>query len=259
MKIQWFGTAGFRITSGDNSFLIDPYLTRNKKASPVQPNEPWDVNKASHIFISHGHFDHILDVPEIANRTRANVFCSDAAADSLIRLGLEHSLLESITKDRWERDFDFFKAESFYSEHVKFDKRLLICTLLKINLRLPRYLPLLKEYPCGQVLSWRFTIEGKTIHFFGSAGSSKAELESLAEKPVDILLVPLQGHTDICDIAADYVKVLQPKIVIPHHQDDFFPPISKMVDIQPFMDKVLRECPDTKIERLNLNETLHLG
>jgi L-ascorbate metabolism protein UlaG (beta-lactamase superfamily) len=51
---------------------------------------------------------------------------------------------------------------------------------------------------------------------------------------------------------------MQPKIVIPHHQDDFFPPISSMVDIKPFMDGVKRECPHTEIRVLELNEPISL-
>jgi len=121
-----------------------------------------------------------------------------------------------------------------------------------------RYLPLLRDYPAGQVLSWRLTIEGRVLHGFGSGGSPPEELDRLARQPTDVLLVPLQGHTHICDIALGYVRALRPRLVIPHHQDDFFPPISEMVDIAPFVEGVRRECPGTKVRVLALNETVAL-
>jgi L-ascorbate metabolism protein UlaG (beta-lactamase superfamily) len=255
MEIQWLGTAGFRIKFQDQVILVDPYLSRNPDASPVQTLDPKDIEAASHIFISHGHFDHLLDVPSIASRTKAVVYCSREAADSLEKAGLNKDQIQQISTDKWEGRFDTFQARAFFSRHVKFDKKLLFSTLWKINVKIPRYLPLLKEYPCGQVLSWQFSIGGKIIHFFGSAGSSMDELARLGKGPIDILLVPLQGHSDICNIAARYVKILHPKLVIPHHQDDFFPPISRQVKITPFVERVKEESPATRIKILKLNET----
>jgi L-ascorbate metabolism protein UlaG (beta-lactamase superfamily) len=258
MEIKWLGTAGFSIKTKDQVFLIDPYLTRNQTARPVQNLNPSNIEMASQIFISHGHFDHIQDVPEIAGKNHAPVFCSAVAADSLEKMGLAKNQVIRVLSDMWEKDFDDFKAQSFFSSHIKFDKKLMISTLLKIRFQLPKCLKLLKDFPCGQVLSWRFFVENKVIHFFGSAGSSIKELENLGDQPIDILLVPLQGHSDICNIAANYVKKLKPKMVIPHHQDDFYPPISQQVEIKPFVDKVSQECPDVIIKVLQLNEVLHL-
>ena len=83
MDIQWLGTAGFKISTHGVEFLIDPYLSRNKKASPVQNLKPSDIKKASHIFLSHGHFDHVMDVPTIVENTKAKVFCSEMEGDQL--------------------------------------------------------------------------------------------------------------------------------------------------------------------------------
>ena len=66
----------------------------------------------------------------------------------------------------------------------------------------------------------------------------------------------MQGHSDICQIGLNYVKVLKPKIVIPHHHDNFFPPISKLVDIKPFVDKIKNEYRDTSVMIPKMNETI---
>ena len=57
MEITWWGTAGFQIKTGEDVFLIDPYLTRNAAARPKQTLTPADINAAGRIFISHGHND----------------------------------------------------------------------------------------------------------------------------------------------------------------------------------------------------------
>lgn len=163
-----------------------------------------------------------------------------------------------IKTDGEEFKFDGLTAQSFFSRHVKFDRWLLIKTLARINFRISRYLPLLREYPEGQVLSWRFKIEDKVIHHFGSAGSTSEALDRLGGQLTDILLVPLQGHTHIVKIALEYVRAFLPKVVIPHHQDNFYPPISTMVNLQPFVEGVKKIAPDTEVRILEVNQTAAL-
>jgi len=258
MKLTWFGTAGFSIETDSHTILIDPYLSRNETAVPEQSMAPSDIQHADSIFISHGHFDHIYDVPEIASRTKAMVYCGRGVDGTLIEKGLGRDLIHRVRSDGEKLNFEDIQAQAFYSEHIKFDRWLLIKTLAGINFRIPRYLPLMREYPKGQVLSWRFEINGKIIHHFGSGGSPPEELERLGKQPTDILLVPLQGHTRINRIAHQYVEALKPKVVIPHHQDDFYPPISSMVDIQQFRELVEKSNPDTSIRIMAFNESLEI-
>ena len=258
MELTWFGTAGFRVKTGGHTILIDPYLSRNEKARPEQPLNPEDIQDSDLIFISHGHFDHILDVPEIAAKTEAIIYCGKGIDDTLIQKGVKAELVRCVNSDGEKFEFNGLKAQPFFSHHVKFDRWLLVKTLAQVNVRLPRYLPLLREYPEGQVLSWRFNIQDKVLHHFGSAGSTPEELNRLGSQPTDILLVPLQGHTNIVRIALNYVKALQPKMVIPHHQDNFFPPISSMVNVQPFVDGARQIAPNTEVRVLEMNQTVTL-
>ena len=247
MELTWWGTAGFRFRSGDDVFLIDPYLTRNPKARPRIGMTAGDVRDGSHIFISHGHFDHLLDVAAIAGRTGARVHCDPVAAGTLTRQGLAPDRITKVSSDGQSFDFGEWQAKAFHAKHVKFDARLVLSTLAKVNFRLFGLRPLMKDYPCGQVLAWRFQLEGRSVLHFGSAGLSPEELRPLAAEPPDVLMVPLQGHTEICRIALEHVLALKPRIVIPHHQDDFYPPVSRMVDIRPFVEGVRREAPGTEV------------
>lgn len=256
MEIQWLGTAGFKIRTENATFLIDPYLSRNPAARPSQPLGPADLKGASHIFVSHGHFDHILDIPAIASQTGATVVSSPEAANTLHGMGLDPEQTQIVENEGFSIAFDGVKATAFYSRHVRFDLRLLFTTLVRMGRRIPEILSFSSKFPCGQVLCWKFELENKQILFFGSGGSTKEELEHLARAHVDILLVPLQGHTHICDKALFYLKILKPDLVIPHHQDDFFPPLSQTVDISPFVDRAASVSPETQVRLIRMNETL---
>jgi L-ascorbate metabolism protein UlaG (beta-lactamase superfamily) len=258
MKLQWLGTAGFKVETGDNVFLIDPYLTRNARAMPQQPMQTRELPDAGQIFITHGHFDHLHDVPAIMAQGTSAVYCSEVAAATLLREGADRGRVHTVTSDGYAADFGGYTAQAFFSRHVKFDIPLVARTLCRVGLAYRRLSAILRGYPPGQVLSWRFTIGGYTVHHFGSGGSPPEELQRLAPRPTDLLLVPLQGHTHICDIALEYVRVLKPRLVIPHHQDDFYPPISTYVDIAPFVAQVKRHCPGTEVRVMDFNEVIIL-
>ena len=66
MDIIWLGHGSFRIETGDKVLLLDPWLTGN----PVLPEEQHDaaIAGATHILLTHTHFDHVVDVLPLARR-----------------------------------------------------------------------------------------------------------------------------------------------------------------------------------------------
>lgn len=66
MKFIWLGHGSARIESGEAVLLIDPWLT----GSPVLEENQHDkaVEGATHILLTHGHFDHIVDMLPLAKR-----------------------------------------------------------------------------------------------------------------------------------------------------------------------------------------------
>ncbi|SHN34186.1 metal-dependent hydrolase [Chitinophaga sp. CF418] len=69
MKITYYGHSCFSVVAGGKHLLFDPFISGNELAKHINIDEM----QADYIFISHGHFDHILDVVRIANRTGAKV------------------------------------------------------------------------------------------------------------------------------------------------------------------------------------------
>jgi len=259
MEITWLGTAGFVISTKNTRFLIDPYVSRNPRAEPVQTKNPADLAGADRIFISHGHFDHLMDLPEILARDPekpARVFCSATAANTLEKMGVSPARIYRVTRDNTALRFGQVAARACFGRHIRFDLSLVAATLARIHVHFFQVLPLFTGYPCGRVLSWRFSLEGRTIQHLGSAGTPPAGLKHL--EPADFLMLPLEGHSDICRIAAKLVLHLRPRSVIVHHHDNFYPPVSRTVDISPFVEQVNRQCPDTRIivPRVNIPFTI---
>ncbi|HEV2074866.1 MAG TPA: metal-dependent hydrolase [Thermoleophilaceae bacterium] len=85
MEIRYLGHACFELTEGDARVLIDPFLTDNPKAAV----EAAEVDP-THLFLTHGHFDHWGDVVDIAKRTGAQCVAIKELADELQAEGVEN-------------------------------------------------------------------------------------------------------------------------------------------------------------------------
>ncbi|WP_299045678.1 metal-dependent hydrolase [uncultured Tateyamaria sp.] len=71
MNIIWLGHGSFRIEIGDQALLIDPWINGN----PMLPEDqvPAAIDGATHILVTHGHFDHTADSVTISQKTGAPV------------------------------------------------------------------------------------------------------------------------------------------------------------------------------------------
>lgn len=71
MKIIWLGHSGFRIETGDQVLLIDPWLRGNPSFDEARFDEA--VAGVTHVLVSHGHGDHASGAAEICRATGAPV------------------------------------------------------------------------------------------------------------------------------------------------------------------------------------------
>ena len=80
VEMRWLGTACFEvILPNKKTLIIDPYLDDSVNA-PITSDE---IKGCDYIFLTHGHFDHVLDVGKIARRFKPKIFCSHVVGTSL--------------------------------------------------------------------------------------------------------------------------------------------------------------------------------
>ncbi len=71
MNIIWLGHGSFRIETAGQVLLIDPWLTGNPMLSADQHAEA--ITGATHILLTHTHFDHVADVLGLARQLNVPV------------------------------------------------------------------------------------------------------------------------------------------------------------------------------------------
>lgn len=76
IEVTWLGHATWLMETDEHRILLDPFLND----SPTAPRKASEVD-ADWILVSHGHFDHVADVAEIANRCNSTVVAIYEIAD----------------------------------------------------------------------------------------------------------------------------------------------------------------------------------
>jgi L-ascorbate metabolism protein UlaG (beta-lactamase superfamily) len=195
MDIRFLGQSCFELTEGDTRVLIDPFLTGNPKAAAEASElEP------THIFLTHGHADHLGDTVDIAKRTGAQVVAIVELANEIGGAGVENV------------------ADPNLGGTVEFEGGWVRLVPAWHTGLTPDGTP---HTPAGLVIN----LGGKTVYHLGDT-CLFSDLKLVKERDeLDLALVPIGGHYTMdrhdAAIAAEWVGA---KTVIPCHYNTF-PPI----------------------------------
>jgi L-ascorbate metabolism protein UlaG (beta-lactamase superfamily) len=240
--MRWLGTAGFELRFGVTCLLVDPFLSREAEARPILRVRARDLD-ADAILVTHGHFDHASDVPELVAQTMAPVYASASVCEALHDLGVPARRLHPLAGGR-VCEVGQVSVLAFAARHARFDAALVWRALRRMGWRALSALRPMAAYPRGDVLGYQLATQHGTLVHLGSAGWYRQELERLHP---DVALLPLQGHSRIHELVAQATEWLAPKRVVVHHFDDFYPPVSEFIDVQPFVGLVNKRLPETEV------------
>ncbi len=242
VNLTWNGTANLRVEWMGQVIFFDPWFMRNKKSEPRLGNTTDFVDNGASIFLSHGHFDHLQDVPEILlKKDKVNVYCSPVARTSIelflkLKEGLDGTRLASCLDrvhpiaagDTITHAGSDVTVGVIKSEHIKFDLKSILRVVFNLEFwwKVGMFGRMLARYPKGDVFGYdvHFGSEGRLV-FFGSLCKKYPDILKQHAKP-DILAIPVAGRFNCDKIGLEVARIVSPKIVIPVHHDNFYPPIS---------------------------------
>lgn len=232
LELEWLGTAGYRLTYGGHTLLIDPYLARIPlsavfRRAPALPDpslhEPLlrpQLGEVVGILIGHTHFDHAIDVPVLARSLQTSAYGSD----SLVRLMRAHGIQERAVEIQPHRSYELgpFTVRFIPSLHSK----------LLLGYKVPydgalscEHLDALSPnaYKCGAVYGIHIEVAGATLYHQGSANLID---EEVPRGEVDVFLAGIAGRSFTESYWQRILPRLQPAVVLANHFDDFFRPLS---------------------------------
>jgi L-ascorbate metabolism protein UlaG (beta-lactamase superfamily) len=243
MRMRWLGTACFEIKLPDKrTLVIDPYVDDSVSA-PITSD---GFEGCDFLFITHGHYDHILDAGKLSRRFAPKIFCNSAAADSLIRhQGIAPQQITQV------RPGDVLNENGLLVEvvpgvHVDFAreyKRLtgeelgdgtddLVAAIKKALRRLfqtdrvpEKFWEWMTLYPQGEQLNFVFAPEGGCRIYMAGSYPDPAVIETAGKVNAHITLLQVLPGKTLQGIEAETAKVAFAsgcRIVVPQHHDALF-------------------------------------
>ncbi len=214
MEIKYHGHSCFELSEGETTVLVDPFLKPNNPAAVASADEV----SATHVFISHGHADHMADAVPVAKANGAECVAVVEIAKWLEEQGVETvhdpNLGGTVSFDwgwvklvpAWHTSTLPGSAESPFSPSSG--------TVVGI--------------PAGLLIN----LGGQTVYHAGDT-CLFSDMKLIAERnPVDVAMLPIGGHYTMdrhdAAVAAGFVGAAT---VIPMHFNTF-PPIE--TDAQAF-------------------------
>jgi len=274
----WYGTAALHIVvDGALGVFFDPWFARPPDARPRTVADPRavDLQPLDAILVSHSHFDHIINLPDLVQRyPEVQAYVPAVTAENCRKLCAGKTFKDyscNLTDSDWARIHTVtsgghmeassgdgrvrLRATAIKSGHVTFDAYSIMRVVFNPGVvrRLGYYSKFLTAFPKKEVLGWEVQVESdgesQRIMFFGSL-CRKYAAELRQYSGCDFLFIPLAGRKNILPYASVVTEALQPKAVIPVHHDDFFPPISYSVDYGNYAEWIKRNLPGTTLLEL---------
>lgn len=269
LELTYLGTAGWIISDGTITVLVDPYISRVKLGvgSSIHPDDDRPtvmrndyfvsdtasidsiITIADFILVHHSHFDHLSDVPYIAQKTGAKVIGTETTINILRAYGIPNDQLYPV---RGGEDYQFenFSVRVVPTLHSALNNKHYIDSRRYTE---PPEAPLkVSEFIEGGSLSFLPRFQNHTVLTMGSMNFIENELYDLNP---DILLpgvnqsqLGLYNYNERLIKGTDY-----PEIVIPTHWDNFRLPYGysqqAAIDLKlvPFVEDLKTLSPDTKV------------
>ena len=243
MNIQWHGTAALTIEHQGYTVAVDPFVGMPVGTSDEARYNSERANKfreADAVLVTHGHFDHIYDIPAVYGDLDTPIYATKTPVETLVKLGMKRGRFCLITPPQ-EFSLGGMKITAYQGRHCTFDLGVIMKTVFRRMtwrhpLTLVRLLRLNKAYPeNGETLFYEIEADGKRLQLMGSMG-----LDDGTEYPTgaDLLVLPFQGTGNPAKTVKPLVERLKPRAIVLDHYDDAFPPMSAQIATE----KYEKEC-----------------
>lgn len=222
VKIRWLGHAAFEIRLAGRIILVDPWLDGNPKAA-IKTS---DVEEVDVVCVTHDHVDHIGSAFEICEKTGATFVGTPELSSYAKESGVKEVVGFNIGGAASVKGIDMMMTQAFHTAA--------------------------RGVSTGFVLK----AEEMGIYHAGDTGLF-GDMNFIGELYApDAALLPIGGYyTMNSREAAEAVRLIKPKVVIPMHYQTF-PVLVKTAD--EFVKKVNEKSPEVKVVVLVQGEAYSL-
>ena len=241
VRLTYLGAAGWEITDGRRTILMDPYLSRLRYRARFglmdTPELPGDtrrvfgpdddlacdtaavdarITRADFILSSHSHFNHTLDMPYIAGKTGATVIGTESTAALARAGGVPEAQILTVHGGE-DYEFGDLSIKVIPSLHSALNgKHYYDGRVVRRDFRGPRRMDNDVE---GGTLAYMLRMAGYRILWFGSMNYLEREIQRL--RPDVALIAAARQRLEIHDYTGRLMRALdRPRLVFATHWDE---------------------------------------
>ena len=224
LSFRWLGVAGIELRADGRVLVVDPYFTRIRfwqlwlgRIRPDVELVQRYLPQCDDIFVTHSHYDHLMDVPAVVAGTGASVFGSPNTCALMRVCGVPESLIHLVKPgDALERgEFHVValeeRAHAHFGGYAAGD--------IPPGLSLPLCA---SDFRMDYGLSYLISVGGLQL-------LTETCLRASDARSVDVLFTgPYLGRA--AGEAAHYREILEhyrPRLVVPIHCDDMWQPLTR--------------------------------
>ena len=223
ITLTYQGVAGWQLTAGSTTLLVDPYFSRpeieseapiSSDLAAVRAHAP---AQAAAILIGHSHADHLLDAPAVARLTGAELIGSESTAHYARAAAVPATQIITV---KGGEDFAFpsFSLRVIPSLHSALDgkHRFGANQVIPSDVTLPLRFA---DFGEGGTLAYLVRSAGHEVLFLDTANFIERELEGIHP---DVAVIATGLRHEIHDYSCRLMSVLgSPPLVFANHFDDW--------------------------------------
>ena len=286
VRVTYLGTNGYQFEFKGHALLVDPYFSRvdllsvafGSRIQPdisriadgmrhLAPKNVWSsafrragtaranrVNaelqasrapKVDAILVTHGHFDHLLDVPIIMSRRHTRLIASRSSIDLAKRAGVSSG--DAVVAGDIRR-IGPWKIRVLPATHDRLFGKVPFDRHEQRSAGPPQRA---SDWICGEPLAFLIEINGQRIYI--DSGGTPAQLppNESGSSRMDLAILGMALPDSRARLPAALER-LQPRYVLPSHQDNFFRPLDAGFQFGPLTDFPGVQCDCARASRSRL-------
>lgn len=218
LRLRWLGCACFELDFHGITVVTDPWITPNR-----QTDLTWEtVEQCDCIALTHGHFDHILDIPPLAKKFGSRILCAQGTAIPLMKWADVNPMSVYPMCPNLELDLDAVSIKAVFGRHGvlpgTINERI---ASMKTHSIVGEDAFLQELFFWGDVEYHNYLLtmpNGMKILLWGNPLNLPEQRNALLKEKPDILLLQVTDRRTPV-IAAKLCGQIHCKAVIPYHTD----------------------------------------
>lgn len=232
--LTYLGTAGYLVEWKDTALVIDPYFTRSSLRhialnAPLEPDREAIESALARAgfpesvdawLITHAHFDHLLDVPNLQRRFGGTVVTSNTGFHLCRACEVPEGAIHTARPGEPPLQFGEATVRIHQAGHDRVFGRVPYPGTIDSPMEAPPSRP--RDWKVGAPLAFEIEIGDRRLYV--ESGGVSGLLPDLGSRPIDLAILGV-AVGDSQKRYPEMVRAVEPRFVLPSHQDDFFQPL----------------------------------